>query len=93
MRNNKLRILGIILIAVVLGFHGSGLAQAEKKININTAALEELSELKHIGETYAQRIIEFREKNGPFEKTEDIMKVKGIGEKIFEANRDRIVVE
>lgn len=93
MRNVKKVFVLAVVFAVIFGFYGSGFAQDEKKININTATLEELVELKHIGEKYAQRIIEFREKNGPFETIEDIMKVKGIGEKIFEVNKDRIVVE
>jgi competence protein ComEA len=37
--------------------------------------------------------VEFREKNGPFKKTEDLMNVPGIGQKIVEKNKDRIVVE
>ena len=43
------------------------------KININTASAEELENLKQVGPNYAIRIIEYREKNGPFEKPEDIM--------------------
>jgi competence protein ComEA len=91
-RVKKVLVLAVVF-AVVFGFYSAGFTQEEKKININTATLEELVELKHIGEKYAQRIIEFRDKNGPFETPEDIMKVKGIGEKIFEVNKDRIVVE
>ena len=92
MKTRTSMLITIILIAAVFGLYGSTFAQ-EGKININTASMEELVELKHIGDAYAQRIIDFREKNGPFEKIEDIMKVKGIGEKIFEANKDRIIVE
>ena len=66
---------------------------AAEKINLNTATLEELMTLERIGPKYAQRIIDYRETNGPFEKIEDIMKVKGIGPKTFEANKDRITVE
>jgi competence protein ComEA len=54
---------------------------------------EELIELDRIGPKYAERIIEYREKVAPFEKPEDIMKVKGIGKKTYEANKDRITVE
>jgi len=93
MKKGKKVLVLVILFAVVFGFYGSGFGQDEKKIDINTATMEELVELKYIGEKYAQRIIEFREKNGPFETIEDIMKVKGIGEKIFEVNKDLIVVE
>ena len=93
MRKTRKVLVLLVIVALMFGFYGLGFSQEEKKININTATMEELVELKHIGENYAQRIIEFREKNGPFEKIDDIMKVKGIGEKIFEVNKDRIVAE
>ena len=66
---------------------------AAEKINLNTATLEELMTLDRIGPKYAQRIIDYRDTNGPFDKIEDIMKVKGIGPKTFEANKDKITVE
>ena len=66
---------------------------AGEKINLNTATLEELTKLKRIGPVYAQRIIDYREKHGPFERIEDLMKVKGIGPKTFDANKDMITVE
>ena len=62
-------------------------------ININTASAEELEQLHRVGPIYAVRIIEYREKNGPFEKPEDIMKVPGIGSKTFEINKKRIRVQ
>jgi len=64
-----------------------------KKININTASLNDLMQLSRIGPKYAQRIIDFREKHGTFQKPEDIVKVKGIGPKTFEANKDIITVK
>ena len=66
---------------------------AGEKINLNTATLEELTKLKGIGPAYAQRIIDYRQNYGPFEKIEDLMKVKGIGQKTFDANKDIITVE
>lgn len=67
-------------------------AQQNRKVNINTADIYTLMHLEGIGETYAQRIIDYREINGPFEKIEDIMNVPGIGEKRFEAIKDLITV-
>lgn len=99
--------VGILVIAcAVLLFSGMGLpawadsyehtdkAQvAAERVNINTASREELIKLKGVGPANADRIIEYREKHGPFQKAEDITKVKGIGEKKWEANRDVITVE
>ena len=51
------------------------------QVDINRAGVEELTALPGIGEAIAKRIVEFREANGPFRRVEDLMKVKGIGEK------------
>ena len=51
-----------------------------------------MTALKGIGKDRAGKIIEYREKNGPFEKVEDLMKVKGIGKKIFEQNKNVLSV-
>lgn len=63
-----------------------------KKININSATLEELQTLTGVGESKAEAIIEYREKNGNFEKKEDLMKVNGIGEALYEKIKDGITV-
>lgn len=63
------------------------------KININTASKNQLMLLDGIGETTAQKIIDYRTQNGNFTKIEDIMNVKGIGEKKFEQIKDRIKIE
>ncbi|SKA94712.1 competence protein ComEA [Caloramator quimbayensis] len=62
------------------------------KININTADKEQLKTLPRIGDSLAERIIDFRNKNGPFKRIEDIKKVSGIGDKMFENIKDKISV-
>lgn len=65
---------------------------SEKKININTASSVELQKLPRIGPKIAQRIIDFRNQNGNFKNIEEIIKVRGIGEKVFKQIKDMITV-
>ena len=68
-------------------------ATKEGKVNINTATVEELKTLKGVGEKKAEAIIEYRKKNGSFKTKEDLMKVRGIGKKLFESFEERIVTQ
>ncbi|WP_316631638.1 helix-hairpin-helix domain-containing protein [uncultured Ruminococcus sp.] len=52
-------------------------------ININTASVDELSALPGLSKKQAQRIVDYREQNGDFESIEDVMNIKGIGEKAY----------
>lgn len=61
---------------------------APLEVNINTAGLNELTKLTGIGPAMAQRIIDYRNEHGKFEKIEDIKKVRGIGEARFNAMKD-----
>lgn len=61
-------------------------------ININTASEDLLCEINGIGETLAQRIVEYRETKGPFTNIEDLMNVYGIGEAILEKMKPFITV-
>jgi len=79
--------------AMVMIFVGNVVAESADKININTAGVEELTLLDRVGEKYAERIVAYRTEHGPFDTPEDIMLVAGIGEKTFEANKERIVVK
>ena len=60
-------------------------------VDVNTAAAEELEELSGIGPVLAQRIIDYREANGPFQSVEDLLEVSGIGEATLEKFRDEAV--
>jgi len=68
-------------------------SSTEQRININTAAVSELETLSGIGPVLAQRIVEYRNAHGPFQKLADIKKVKGIGDSIFERIEGSITVE
>ena len=74
------------------GEHEVPAAEVEQ-ININTASANELTNLKGVGEKYAQAIIRYRREHGPFAQAEDIMKVHGIGPKTLENNKHCITVE
>ena len=65
---------------------------AERQINLNTASEKELQELPGIGPAMSARIIEYRETNGPFQKIEDIKKVRGIGNAKFEKLKDQVTI-
>ncbi|MBC7251594.1 MAG: helix-hairpin-helix domain-containing protein [Anaerolineae bacterium] len=66
--------------------------QPAGKVNINTATAEELDTLPGIGPALAQRIIEYRQTNGPFQSIEEIKNVSGIGDKLFEKLKDLITI-
>ena len=85
-----------ILVLLVLGLgvaasaaQGSGPrtpaaeASASSRVNLNTASVTQLETLPGIGRATAERILEYREKNGGFKKVEDLMNVRGVGEKSF----------
>lgn len=72
---------------------GAGEASGATVININTASEQELMTLSGIGQAKAQQIIQYREENGLFDTSEDLMNVSGIGEKSFETLKDSIKVK
>ena len=92
MKRNRIIPLCLI-VAVMMALVSVSLAQEAEKININKASAVELTQLKRIGPKLSERIVEYREKHGPFELPEDIMRVRGIGPKTFELNKDRITTE
>ncbi len=90
---HRLALRGLILVAIVVSAQSWLAAQqaqptkaagaAPAILNLNTATAEQLDSLPGVGAKMAARIIEYRQKNGPFKKIEDLMNVRGIGEKNF----------
>ncbi|NRT89826.1 helix-hairpin-helix domain-containing protein [Clostridium beijerinckii] len=65
---------------------------SDKKININSATLDQLKTLNGIGDSKAKGIIEYREKNGGFKSIEEIKNVSGIGDNMFERIKEQIEI-
>lgn len=95
-RNYWSKVIHLIPIAILLCSLVLAADPPEKKgkdlININTAAATELEKLPGIGPALAKRIVDFRTENGPYKRAEDLMKVKGIGEKNFQKIKEFITV-
>jgi len=70
----------------------SSKAATAQPVDINSATLEQLTTVPGIGPSLAQRIIEFREKQGPFQRIEDLLKIRGIGERSLEKIRPHVKV-
>jgi len=75
--------LALILFPCLLMAQNTS-SSPKTKVNINTATVEELQTLPGIGAITAQRIVEYRQTHGPFQKVEDLLNIKGIGEKKLE---------
>ena len=90
---SRTRPLLVLLAALTLAGMAARAADTKPaRVNINTATAVELEALPGIGPAVARRIVEHREKNGPFRRSADLLNVKGIGAKTYEALKDRLVV-
>ena len=98
------KFMSLVALAAVLAVHAQPAAAqtaaprsvakppAVVLININTASAVELESLPGIGAKTAARIIEYRQKSGPFKKVEELMNVRGVGEKNFLKLKPQITV-
>jgi competence ComEA-like helix-hairpin-helix protein len=81
-----------LVLAMALSLSPALYADDSGKVNINQASVEQLAEIRFVGPKIAERIVEYRETNGPFGTLEDLMKVKGIGPSIFEKIKENITL-
>jgi competence protein ComEA len=85
--NSSIKRLTALAVAALIALAAAPVAAADAPsgvVNVNTATAEQLDLLPGVGPAVASRILEHREKNGNFKAAEDLMLVKGIGEKSFE---------
>ena len=91
MKRSPSKIILAMIVVAILAI--PAVLMAGEKIDLNSADIAKLVTIKGIGQSLAQRIIDYRKEHGPYEKIEDVMKVKGISNKKFELIKDAIMVE
>ena len=80
-------------VVVLFAFIGPVWGQEVERININKASAQELAKLQEVGPKYAVRIIEHRQKYGPFKLTEELMEIPGIGLGTYDKIKDQIIAQ
>lgn len=85
-----MKIIKLLIVTMALFF--SALTWAAP-VNINTADAKTIAKVvKGVGEKRAQAIVDYREKNGPYASVDDLVKIKGIGKKTVDKNRENMTV-
>jgi competence protein ComEA len=97
MKSHRLTPTLFVLFSLVLAVFSpiaaiAATPETKKVVNINTADGSQLALLPRVGPSVAQRIVEHRKSNGAFKKVEDLMLVKGIGEKTFALIRPYLAI-
>ncbi len=87
------RIVPMIVIVLAAASLAPAAAPAQGVVNVNTATADQLQLLPRIGPALAQRIVEFRKANGPFKSVDELVAVKGIGERSLEHLRPYVTVK
>jgi competence protein ComEA len=82
-----------VALFVIFAVLGPVWGQEAERVNINKASAQELAKLKKVGPKYAVRIVEHRQKYGPFKLTEELMEVPGIGFGTYNRIKDQIIAQ
>jgi competence ComEA-like helix-hairpin-helix protein len=84
LRAGFLAVFGFFVVSLSLRADASSATSAAgNRVNINQASVEQISYLPRIGAKVAARVVDYRKTHGQFARAEDLMEVKGIGEKLF----------
>ncbi len=92
MRILKYALTTVLLVAICFAAQPVMAQGAKGVVNINTADAEALALLPRVGPAVARKIIDFREKNGRFKSIEDLLLVRGVGEKTFDLMKPHLAV-
>ena len=97
-----MRVLSAALLCAALAATGAGAAPDAAKtapaaarpgaVDLNSASEDQLQEVPGIGPSLAKKIVDFRKENGPFKSVDDLLKVRGVGEKSLEKLRPHLTV-
>ena len=93
MMSYKQLIAVLAALMVLFAFIGPVWGQETEMVNINKATAQELAKLKKVGPKYAVRIVEHRQKYGPFKLTEELMEIPGIGPGTYNRIKDQIIAQ
>ncbi len=93
MMRRALPILVLVLAAATLAAAADTAPAPAGVVNVNTASVQQLQLLPRVGPALASRIIEFREANGPFAAVDELVAVRGVGERSLELMRPYLTVK
>lgn len=82
----------LVAIALALLAGVSGVVAEQTLVDVNTASVAQLNELNGIGDSKANAIVQYRDKNGPFQSVDDLRNVSGIGDKLLARLRPQLTV-
>ena len=87
------RTVTTLILAVLFASVVAAAAGQEGVVNINTASAEQLTFLPRVGPALAGRIVEFRDSNGKFKATDELILVRGIGEGTYELLKPYVTID